>query len=85
MICYWSTDFDFGGRNDGANTDTEPMSDVDEQPPGRHVPWLQIFIIPREYVRSQVLAKLDKRLSLTESERTSIFSTIFDICIKHTS
>ena len=57
---------------------------VDEQPQKRHVPWPQIFIITRESVRSQDLAKLDKRLSLTESERTSLISKIFDICIKQT-
>ena len=89
LICYWSIDFDFSGGNDGVNADTKPLSDVDEQPQEshgqeRHVPWPKIFIIPRECVRSQVLTKLDKRLSLTESERTSLFSTVFDICIKHT-
>ena len=62
MICYWSIGFDFTGGNDGANADTEPLSDADEQSQERHVPWPQIFIIPRESVRSQVLAKLDKRL-----------------------
>ena len=84
MICYWSIDFDFRGGNVQANADTEPLSDVDEQPQERHVPWPQTFIIPRESVRSHVLAKLDKRPSLTESERTSLFSTTFDICIKYT-
>ena len=59
MICYWSFDFDFRGGNVQANADTEPLSDVDEQPQERHVPWPQIFIIPRESVRSHVLAKLD--------------------------
>ena len=69
MICYWSIDFDFRGENDGANSDTEPLSNVDEQPQERHVPWPQIFIISKESVRSQVLAKLDKKLSLAVSER----------------
>ena len=63
---------------------TKPLSDVDEQPQGRHRPWPQTLIIPRESVRFQVVAKLNKRLSLTELDRTSLFSTIFDICIKHT-
>ena len=54
---------------------------MDEQPQERHVLWPQIFIIPRESVRSQVLAKLDKRLSLTESDRTFVFSTTFDVCV----
>ena len=84
MICYWSIDFDFRGGNNGANADIELLNDVHEQPQERHVPWPQIFIIARESVRSQVLAKLYKRLSLTESKRTSLFPTIFDICIKHT-
>ena len=84
MICYWSLDFNFRGENDRANADTEPLNDIDEQLQEKHVPWSQIFIIVRESVTSQVLAKLYTRLSLTESERTSLFPTIFDICIKHT-
>ena len=83
-MCYWSIDFDFRGGNDGANADTETLKDVDEQRQERHVQWPQIFIIPRESVRSHVLEKMGKRLSLTESERTSLFSAIFDICMKHT-
>ena len=66
MICYWSIDFDFRGGNDGVNADTEPLINVDVQPQEKHVPWPQIFIISKESVRSQVLAKLDKLLSLTE-------------------
>ena len=61
MICYWSIEFDSRGGNDGANTDKEPLTDVDEQPQERHITWPEILIISRESVKSQVLGKLDKK------------------------
>ena len=46
----WSIDCDFRGGNDRANADVEPLSDVDEQPQERHLPWPEIFIILEESV-----------------------------------
>ena len=66
--------------------DTDPVtsSEQDEVAQEQYTSWPAVFIIPRESVRTQILCRLDKKIPLTESERTSLLASVFDICIKYT-
>ena len=66
------------------NTDPVTSSDQDEVAQEQYISWPAVFIIPRESVRIQILCRLDKKIPLTESERISLFASVFDICIKYT-
>ena len=58
--------------------------EVDDHVEGRHIAWPAVFILSRDSIRTQILTKLDKKLQLTEPERTSLFAAVFHICMKHT-
>ena len=64
------------------NDDTDV--EVDDHVHDRHIAWPAVFILSRDSIRTQILAKLDKKLQLTEPERTSLFAAVFHICMKHT-
>ena len=44
--------------------------------------WLNPFIAQDDMIRNGVVAKLNKGLFPTESERTSIFTGLYDECAK---
>ena len=44
--------------------------------------WFNPFIVQDDMIRNSVVAKLNKGLFPTESERTSIFTGLYDECAK---
>ena len=44
--------------------------------------WFNPFIVRDDMIQSSVVAKLNKGLFRTESERTSIFTGLYDECAK---
>ena len=71
-------------ETDLPDTDPGTSDEQDEVAQEQYTSWPAVFIIPRESVRTQILCRLDKKIPLTESERTPLLASVFDICIKCT-
>ena len=59
------------------NTDPVTGSEQDEVAQQQYTSWPAVFITPRESVQAQTLCRLDKKIPLTESERTSLLASAF--------
>ena len=71
-------------KTDLPDADPVTSSEHDEVAQEQCTSYPAVFIIPPESVQTQILCRLDKKIPLTESERTSLLASVFDICIKYT-